>query len=138
MGRRAVEVVIALLDVLAMISLVAGKTEEPLLQDRIAPIPHRDREADVLVTVADAGNAVLVPAVCARPCVIVRQIFPSVTVRSVVLAHRAPGALAEVGPPTLPVRPLVTSLFEPQLFLCHVRDISCTVHTRDACQLVIY
>ena len=61
-----VEVEVVLLDVLAVVALVAGEAEEPLLQDRVAAVPQRQREADALVAVADAGQAVLVPAVGAR------------------------------------------------------------------------
>ena len=71
-----VEVEVALLDVLAVIALVAGQAEEPLLQDRIAAVPQRDREADALMAVGDAAEAVLVPAIGARTRVIVREVLP--------------------------------------------------------------
>src|SRR6476661_8478292 len=73
----------------------------------------------MLAPIADSGDAVLIPTVGSRPCSIVRQVFPRVAVRAVILADRAPCALAEVRAPTLPVRALLTSLFEPQLFVCH-------------------
>ena len=60
---RAVQVVVALLDVLAMIALVAGQAEEAFFQDRIAAVPQRDGEADVLVAVADARDAIFIPAI---------------------------------------------------------------------------
>ena len=95
MRGRAVEVEVVFLDVLAVIALVAGEAEEAFFQDRIALVPQRDRETDRLVTVADAGQAVFVPAIGARAGVIVREIFPGGAVRAVVFAHRAPGAFAE-------------------------------------------
>ncbi len=44
--RRGVEVEVVLLDVLAVIALAAGEPEEPLLEDRIAPVPEGQREAE--------------------------------------------------------------------------------------------
>jgi len=95
-SRRAVEVEVVFLDVLAVVAFVAGRAEDPLFQDGIAPIPQRQGKADVLVTVADAGDAVFVPAVRPRAGMIVGEIFPGGPIRAVVLADRAPGAFAEV------------------------------------------
>ena len=64
--RRGVEVEVVLLHVLAVVALGAGQAEEALLQDRIAAVPERQREAEARVAVADAGEAVLAPAVGAR------------------------------------------------------------------------
>ena len=50
----------------------------------------------------DAGDAVLAPAIGAAAGVVVREVVPGVAVRAVVLAHRAPLALAQVRPPRLP------------------------------------
>ena len=65
MRRRVVEVEVAFLAILAVVSLVAGKAEQALLQKRVAAIPQRHGEADLLVTVANSRDPVLVPAVCA-------------------------------------------------------------------------
>ena len=43
--RRAVEVEVVLLDVLAVIPLAVGQAEQPLLEDRILPVPQRQGEA---------------------------------------------------------------------------------------------
>jgi hypothetical protein len=102
-----------------------GKAEEPFLQDRVASVPHRDGETDVLVTVADAGNAVLVPAIRPGTCVVVRQVLLRIAVTAVVLADGAPGAFAEVGTPSLPVRPLLPGLFQSVIFVCHSPVRSC-------------
>src|SRR5690606_15792761 len=90
------------------------EAEEALLEDRIALVPQRDREADVLVAVAEAGEPVLTPAVGARARVVVRQVGPGGAVRAVVLAHRAPLTLAEIGPPALPVAQPSFVLAEPR------------------------
>ena len=113
---RGVEVVVALLDVLAVVALRARQAEEPLLQDRILSVPERDREADVLVAVGNAHQTVLAPAVGARAGVLVRKVVPGRAVRAVVLAHRAPLPLGEVGPPALPVLRALRVLLEADAF----------------------
>src|SRR5262249_47873126 len=72
--------------------------------DRIAFVPQRDAEAQVLIPVAEAGERLFVPAVGAAPRVVVREVRPRVAVGAVVLADRSPGAVADVGAPALPVR----------------------------------
>ena len=56
-GSR-IEIEVVLLHVLAMVSLGAGQAEHPLLQERVTPVPEGEGEAEVLVAVADAGDAV--------------------------------------------------------------------------------
>ncbi len=43
--RRGVEVEVRLLDVLAVVALVIGEPEQAFLQDRVAAVPQREREA---------------------------------------------------------------------------------------------
>ena len=62
-GRRAIEVEVVLLDVLAVVPLAVGQSEEPLLEDRILPVPQGQREAEALFVIGDAGQAVFAPAV---------------------------------------------------------------------------
>src|SRR4029077_396949 len=47
-GRRPIDIPPVLLGVLAVIALVPGQTEDALLQDRVAPVPERQREAHAL------------------------------------------------------------------------------------------
>src|SRR5262249_15848290 len=101
--RRRVEIVVELLDVLAVVALGAGDAEEPLLQDRVAPVPDSEREAEAPLAVADPEEAVLAPAVSAAARVIVREVNPGIPVGGVVLAHRGPLPLRQVRPPALPV-----------------------------------
>ena len=89
-GGRGIQIEVVFLDVLAVVALIAGQSEEPLLENRIAAIPQRDGEADVLVAVANAGDAVLAPAVRSGAGVVVREILPGGPVRAVIFAHRAP------------------------------------------------
>src|SRR5262249_10659413 len=95
--------VVELLDVLAVVALVAGEPEQPLLDDRVALVPDREREREPALPVADPEQAVLAPAVGAAAGVVVRERVPGVAVRRVVLAHRSPLALRQVRPPALPV-----------------------------------
>src|SRR3954464_12771123 len=102
MRRRAVEVEVILLHVLAMIALAVGEAEQALLQDGVRSVPQRQREAQRLAVVGDPREAVLAPSIRARTRLVVREVTPRVPAAAVVLAHRPPLALAEIRPPLLP------------------------------------
>jgi len=55
MRRRGVQIPPVVLDVLAVVALVTGEAERPLLQDRVPAVPERERQAQKLVVVADAA-----------------------------------------------------------------------------------
>ncbi len=101
-GRQVVDVEVVLLHVLAVVALGVGQAEQALLQDRVALVPQGQRQAEALLVVADAGEAVLAPAVGPGPRLVVGEVRPRIAVVAVVLAHRAPLALAEVRPPHPP------------------------------------
>jgi hypothetical protein len=46
MGWRGVEIVVELLHVLAVVAFAVRQAEQALLQDGIAPVPQRDRQAE--------------------------------------------------------------------------------------------
>ena len=100
--RRAVEVEVVLLHVLAVVALAVGEPEQALLQDRVALVPQRQRKAQPLLVVAESAEPVLAPPVGARARLVVGEVVPGVAVFAVVLADRAPLPLAEVGSPFLP------------------------------------
>ena len=102
-ARHGVEVPPVLLDVLPVVGLGAGEPEHPLLEDRISTVPQRQPEAQPLLDVTEAGHPVLAPAVGARAGVIVGERVPCLAIGAVVLAHRAPLALAEVRAPHVPL-----------------------------------
>ena len=102
-----------------MIAFVAGEAEDAFLENGVFFIPKRKREANVLTAVADASEAVFIPAIGAGAGVIVREKFPGVAVGAVVLADRAPGTLTEVGTPALPVFLAGSGLFQTKFFLGH-------------------
>jgi hypothetical protein len=69
-GHR-VEVPPVLLDVFAVVGLGARQPESALLEDRVAPVPQRQAQAQALLDVTEPGQAVLAPPVGAGPGVIV-------------------------------------------------------------------
>src|SRR4029453_12247193 len=115
--RRAVDVEVVLLDVLAVIALVVGEPEHALLEKGIPFVPQRQREAQALRVVADAPEAILAPAVGAGPRLVVGEMPPRVPVVAVILADGAPLAFAEVGPPLLPGDAALARVVQPGLFV---------------------
>src|SRR5262249_24681838 len=101
-GRR-VEIEVTLLHVLAVIALRPRESEQTLLEDRIASVPQGERETRPSLAVGETEQAVFAPAIGPASCVIVREIVPGRAARRVVLTHRAPLTLGEVGAPALPV-----------------------------------
>src|SRR5436190_23591585 len=66
------------------------------------PQEGADQAAGQLLVVADPGDAVLSPAVRARPCLVMTEIQPGVLAVAVVFPDRPPLALTEIrspGPP---------------------------------------
>ena len=122
-GRRAIEVEVVLLHVLAVVALAVGQPEEPLLEDRILAVPQRQAEAEALLVVGDAGDAVFAPAVGAGAGVIVGEEVPGVARFAVVLAHRAPLAFAEIRPPLLPGGGSGAGFFQSSVFLGRHGDL---------------
>jgi hypothetical protein len=71
---QVVDVEVVLLDVLTVVALGIRQAEQPLLQDRVALVPQRQGQAQPLLVVADAGDAVLAPPVGARPRLVMTEI----------------------------------------------------------------
>ena len=119
MGRRAVEVEVVFLDILAVIALAVGQAEQAFLEDRVLAVPQGEREAEPLLVVGDAGQAVLAPAIGAGAGLVVAEVVPGVAAFAVVLADGSPLAFAEVRPPFLPGGFLGTRFVESNLFCGH-------------------
>ena len=100
--RGAVQVEPVLLDVLPMIALAVGQPEHPLLENRVGAVPQRQRQAQPLAIVTDAGDPILAPPISARARLVVGEVVPCISTAAVVLAHRPPLALAEIRAPRLP------------------------------------
>jgi len=118
--RRAVEIEVVLLHVLAVVRLAVREPEDTLLEDGVLPVPQGQGKAEPLLVVGDAGDAVLAPAVSARAGMIVREEVPGVTPLAVVLTDRAPLPFTEVGSPLLPKDLPFPGLCQPFLFCVHV------------------
>jgi hypothetical protein len=69
-----IEIIVQFLDILAMAALFVGQAKQPLLEDRIMPVPQRDREAQQLPVIGKAGNAVLAPTIGAAARLVMREI----------------------------------------------------------------
>src|SRR5215472_1103833 len=111
-----IEIIVQLLDVLAVAALAVSQAKQPLLEDRIAAVPQRDRQAQQLPVIGKAGNAVLTPTIGAAACLVMREIIPCGSAGTVVLAHRPPLSLAEIRAPTTPVFRAFATFFDPTLF----------------------
>ena len=101
-GRGRIEVEIALLDVLAVVTLVAGQSEQPLLQNRIASVLQRESEAQAASAVADPQQPILSPAVDAAARMVVREVLPGAAVRRIILPDGGPLAIGKEGTPSPP------------------------------------
>jgi hypothetical protein len=86
-GRSGVQIVIQFLDVLSMISLMAGDTEQTFFQDRILAVPEGKSKTDTLMIVRNTSDAVLAPPVCTGTSLFMREVTPGITIRGIILAN---------------------------------------------------
>src|SRR5262249_16082065 len=93
--------------------------EQPLLENGIVAVPQGQREAEPLLVVGKAGQAVFAPAVGAGAGLVVGEIVPGIAAVAVVLAHRPPLALTEVRSPLFPGSFLIACLFGAVVFDGH-------------------
>src|SRR5579863_8018131 len=112
MSRRAVDVKVALLHILAMIAFIAGQAEQAFFQNGILTIPQSEGKTEAPLAVADTEQSVFAPAVGATARVIVRKIIPAGAPGGVVLANRPPLPLGKVRTPALPVFPALRVFVE--------------------------
>jgi hypothetical protein len=101
-SRSGVEVVVEFLDVFAVVALGVGEAEEAFFKDGIFFVPEGEGEAEALLAIAEAGEAIFAPAVGAAAGVVVGEVFPGVAVWGVVFADGAPLAFGEVRTPAAP------------------------------------
>jgi hypothetical protein len=122
MGRGAVQVKVVLFDVLAVVAFTVGQAEAALLENGILAIPERQGEAELLLVVGEAGDAVFPPAVGPGAGLVMGEEVPGIAVVALILPHRTPLALAQVWAPLFPRRFAVSTLFQPHglfRFHCH-------------------
>jgi hypothetical protein len=80
MGGGGIEVEVGLLHILAVVSFGAGKAEESLLEDWIAPVPERQGEAEAPLPVGDAEQTILTPPVGSAPRLVMGEVVPHIAV----------------------------------------------------------
>src|SRR5262249_24055780 len=117
--RRAVEVEIVLLDILAVVAFAVGQAEQTLLDDRVFAVPQGQREAKLLVVVRNAGHTILAPAVGTGARLIVAQVIPGVAAFVVIFSAGSPLAFAQVRPPFFPGNSLLATCIKPAAFGGH-------------------
>src|SRR5262249_11266462 len=110
--------------------------------------PEGQREAEPLVVVGEARQAIFAPAVSAGSGLVVGEVVPRVPALAVILTDRPPLPFAEVRAPFLPRSLLPTRLLEFGVLGGHGRTCSCEAegwclrqafdvsryHERDKCQ----
>ena len=85
-------------------------------------VPERERQAEVLKTVAETGEPVLVPAVGPAAGVVVGEMVPGVAGCAIVFADGAPGPLGEIRAPVLPVSAASRAVFRRRCSAVWSRD----------------
>src|SRR5690606_37055015 len=98
-----IEVVIALLDVFSVTALPATEPEETLFQDGILTVPKGRGKTDPALAVGPAHESVFAPAISAAAGLIMGEVFPTLLVPGIVLAHRAPLSLGQISAPAFPI-----------------------------------
>src|SRR5215469_7859901 len=102
MRRSAIQIVVVFFDILAVIALAVGQSEETLLDYRVLAIPQSQTEAEELLLIADAGKTLLTPMVGAGSGLVMTEVVPGISILAVILTDRAPLPLAQVGSPLSP------------------------------------
>ena len=101
-GRGGIQVEVIVLDVLSVVAFAIGQPEDALFKNRVLSVPQGKREADLLVIVGDAGDAVLAPVIGSGAGLVVSEVVPGIARVAVVLPDRAPLALTQVWAPPPP------------------------------------
>src|SRR5262249_43145331 len=117
--RRAVEVEVVLLDVLAVVAFAVCEAEEAFLEDRVPAVPQSHRKAEGSPVAGDACKAILPPAVGTGAGLVMGEVVPGVAALAVILANGAPLPFAEVGPPLPPGNFLLPGLVEANVLSGH-------------------
>ena len=76
MRGRGIEVVVALLHILAVVAFRAGQAKETLFQDRIFSIPQGQRKTEPAFPVGNTQQAILTPAIGPAAGLFMREVFP--------------------------------------------------------------
>src|SRR5215469_10847420 len=99
MRWRRIEIEIILLNVLAVVTLAVSESKEPFFENRISPVPQREREAQLLILVGETRQSVLAPMVGTRSRLVMGEVAPRVAIFAVILPYSPPLALGQIGSP---------------------------------------
>jgi hypothetical protein len=99
-----------------MIALGVREAEQPFLQNRVPPVPKRDRQTQRLTFIGKSAESVFAPPVGTTSGMIVGDEVPGVSVGAVVLADGSPLPLTEVGTPAPPLLLTEAVLLQPLSF----------------------
>src|SRR5579884_4025370 len=127
MSGGVIKIVIIFFDILAVIALLSVEAEESLFQNGIVSVPEGRSEADILVAVTEAGDAVFPPAVGSGARMVVRKVIPGCAIGAIVLTHRSPLPLAHIRPPAFPVDDPPPILFQSIMFSSHMSALLTTL-----------
>ena len=119
MRRRGIQIKIAFLHILAMVSFRPAQAEESFLQDAVFAIPKCQRKAQAAFSIADSQQPVFTPPVGAAAGMIMGKVIPAVTKVRVIFAHSTPLPFRQIRPPTLPVGTALTRLSQSKFFSQH-------------------
>ena len=112
-----------------MVALRTTRPKDPLLQERVAPIPEGEGKTQALRSAAKTGKTILVPPAGARACVFVWEILPDLAIGTVVFTHRTPRALAEIRANRFPIaRRIRRRIFKPCVLRRHWRALFHIIH----------
>src|SRR5262245_23353240 len=118
MGRRAVDIEVILLDILAMVAFIIGQAKQTFLEDRVLAVPQGQGQAKLLLIIRNTGQAIFPPAVGAGASLVVTEVFPGVAGITIIFTNGSPLPLAEVRSPLSPGGILLASFYQ-SLLLCH-------------------
>ena len=122
-GRKALGRLIADPEAASELLIILSRLDP----DLVKRMQGLDREAQALLIVAHAGDAILAPAIGTRSGLVVAEVAPRVAIGAVVLAHCAPLSLTEVRPPS-PPRHSSASLCQPSAFSGVSHAWQCATH----------
>ncbi len=102
MGGRAVEIEVIFLNILSMIGFAIGQSEQALFEDRVFPVPERQRKTEPLLVVRDTGEAVLPPPIGAGAGMFMREVIPRIPAVAIIFPDRSPLPFTQIGSPVPP------------------------------------
>src|SRR5205823_2541336 len=128
-----VEVKVVVLDVLAAVAFARRQSEESFFENRIAAVPECRREHQQLIAIAESADCIFSPSERLAPRLFMRDEVPGVAVDAVVLAHRAPRAIADVAAPLAPARQRTGRRLGKAAMFGGVGREACALRVRGTC-----